>query len=255
MQLLLKHSNHRKINSHEWFFMAHVPNTSCPFAFTTDTGAVFRPRTVDMLSAHLEAHTNCVAVTGRQRVMSEGNQRVLGRGFDAEHDSWFEWCLRCLQGYDFELDHVSGKAANCSAGLLPCLHGPCAMFRYIDIDGRCLEEYFDTWGYAPPNALTLLGANLQLAEDRIPSLLGVLYSGKCSDSVFDAVFEFEAELSLKAFVTQRRRWGNGALASLVFAMTKLGNTLSSSHSIAFKVANVSIFVLQVVADCGLRIGQ
>ena len=59
-----------------------------------------------------------------------------------------------------------------------------------------MDEYFDIWGYAQPNALSLLGANLQLAEDRIPSLLGVLYSGKNSDSIFDAPFEFEAELSV-----------------------------------------------------------
>eukprot|EP00966_Prymnesium_polylepis_P126375 2922551-Prymnesium_polylepis.1 len=30
----------------------------------------------------------------------------------------------------------------------------------------------------------------------------VLYSGKCNNSVFDAVFEFEAELTLRAFITQ-----------------------------------------------------
>ena len=86
------------------------------------------------------------------------------------------------------------------------------------LEGRVLEEYFDKWGYAPPHSLRLLGANLQIAEDRIPSLLSVIYSGKRSDALFDAVFEFEAELSLRALITQRRRWGNGSLAGLVYAV-------------------------------------
>ena len=74
------------------------------------------------------------------------------------------------------------------------------------------------WGYAAPHTLGLLGANLQLAEDRIPSLLGVIYSGKHSDSPLTR-FEFEAELTLEALVRQRRRWGNGSLAGLVYAVS------------------------------------
>ena len=38
-----------------------------------------------------------------------------------------------------------------------------AMFRYADVCGRALEEYFDVWGYAPPHTLGLLGANLQVS--------------------------------------------------------------------------------------------
>ena len=59
-------------------------------------------------------------------------------------------------------------------------------------------------------------ACMQLAEDRIPSLLGVLYSGgMCSGSAFDAVFEFEAELSLRAFMTQVSRSVSGSVSKQV----------------------------------------
>ena len=156
-RVLLKRFNHKKVNSHEWFFMAHVPCTGCPYALTTDTGAIFRVGTVSALVCYLECHKDVVAVTGRQRVMSEAHQRVLGHTWPGR-DSLLEWMLRCLQGFDFELDHAAGKAANCAAGLLPCLHGPAALFRYADIEGRVLEEYF-VWGYAPPHALGLIGAS------------------------------------------------------------------------------------------------
>ena len=61
--------------------------------------------------------------------MSEYNQRVHGReahGEPAEKDSLFERCMRMLQGFDFEIDNTGGKASSCAAGLLPCMHGPCA---------------------------------------------------------------------------------------------------------------------------------
>jgi len=144
------------------------------------------------------------------------------------------------------LKSTGGKAASCAAGLLPCMHGPCAFFRLDMIRGRCLDEYFDEWGYAPPHTLKLVGANLQLAEDRIPSLLGVLYSGKCNNSVFDAVFEFEAELTLRAFITQRRRWINGTFAGLVYALMQTPAIMASSHTLPFKVANVVLLSLQAL---------
>jgi cellulose synthase/poly-beta-1,6-N-acetylglucosamine synthase-like glycosyltransferase len=180
--VLLKRCNHKKINSHEWFFRAHAPDSGCKYALTTDTGAVFRAGSIQKMVAFLEARDVC-AVTGRQRVMTERNQRMVGRA-EPERDDWFEGCMRLLQGFDFEIDHTGGKAASCAAGLLPCLHGPCAMFRLDAIRGQCLDEYFDEWGYAAPHTLKLVGANLQLAEDRIPSLLGVFYSGKCNGSAF-----------------------------------------------------------------------
>ena len=244
--LLLKRFNHKKINSHEWFFMAHLPNTGCRYALTTDTGAVFRADTVRKLVSHLHTNPSVAAVTGRQRVMSEANQRRLGRA-TPEYDSLGDWMMRSLQGFDFELDHVAGKAANCALHFVPCLHGPCACFRYSAVRGRVLAEYFDEWGYAPPHTLRLLGANLQIAEDRIPSLLSVMYSGKTSASLFDAVFEFEAELSLKAFITQRRRWGNGSLAGLVYALTQAPKIMRSEHSTAFKLANLALISLQTLS--------
>ena len=75
-------------------------------------------------------------------------------------------------------------------------------------------------------------------------LLGVLYSGKCNNSAFDAAFEFEAELSLRAFITQRRRWINGTFAGLVYALMQTPSLVASDHSWPFKIANVLLLTLQ-----------
>lgn len=72
----------------------------------------------------------------------------LGReaqGEPVEKDTLFERCMRLLQGFDFEIDHTGGKAASCVAGLLPCLHGPCAFFRFGVIQGRCARAARESW--------------------------------------------------------------------------------------------------------------
>ena len=57
----------------------------------------------------LDRNAGVAAVTGRQRVMSEFNQRVRNRaahGEPIERDTLFESGMRLLQGFDFEIDHT-----------------------------------------------------------------------------------------------------------------------------------------------------
>ena len=68
----------------------------------------------------------------------------------------------------------------------------------------------------------------------------------CSDSTFRAVFEFEAELSLRAFMTQRRRWINGTIAGCIYTLLQTPAIMASPrHTLLFKLANVALLVLQV----------
>ena len=55
-------------------------------------------------------------------------------------------------------------------------------------------------------------------------------------------------MTVQAFITQRRRWGNGALASLLFGVSNTWTTLQSSHSVLFKVANLTVLVLQIISS-------
>jgi len=87
MQCLLTRFNHRKINFHKWFFTGFCPNVGLQYAFTTDCGAILRENSVDKLINHLSIHQECVAVTGRQRVMKESSQRVLGQVRQSEERS------------------------------------------------------------------------------------------------------------------------------------------------------------------------
>jgi cellulose synthase/poly-beta-1,6-N-acetylglucosamine synthase-like glycosyltransferase len=237
VSVLLKRNNQKKINSHEWFFKAHAPNTGCPFGLTTDVGTMFRRGTVEKLLSHLTTHEQCAAITAHHKVMSEYNHRVLGRT-TPERDTLLDWVMRSWQGCDYELGAFGEKGADCAGGLTVCLHGPCAMFRLEDIQGTCLDEYFDEWGYAPLHTLSIVGANLQLGEDRILSFLSATHSTKYITSLFDAAFEVDPELSLKSLVTQRRRWRNATAAGTYYMLTQIPSIIHSSYSLSFKLSNM-----------------
>ena len=95
-------------------------------------------------------------------------------------------------------------------GFLPVLPGPCAFFRRADIEGAPLDEYFDI-GYKRPQELGLLQSNLKIAEDRLFSWSAVWIGRRAQYSalVDDALFFFEAELTVMDLLLQRRRWLNG----------------------------------------------
>jgi len=178
--------------------------------------------------------------------MSERNQRVLGRD-PPEADDWEAWALRMVQGFDHELDHTALKAAQCSGGLLAAMHGPCSLFRFSAIDGTIIDQYFE-FVYAPPSTHGLMGANVQLAEDIYLAFQSALVSGKHLASEWDAVFEFEAELSLEAFMAQRRRWTNAAATGVVLAvfLPQICAVMRATHSPLFKLVNVLMIGVRLV---------
>ena len=105
-------------------------------------------------------------------------------------------------------------------GNLPVLPGPCAMFRYSglnasrtfgDVSETALEHFNNLVATSPENTSTVK-ENVKLAEDRIPSYSIVSHGeAKAYTTWVDgAMFKFQAETTLRAFVLQRRRWINGA---------------------------------------------
>lgn len=119
------------------------------------------------------------------------------------------------------------------------------MFRLQDIQGKCLEEYFDKWGYAQPHTLSLFGANLLLGEDRILSMLSATLSSKYVSSLFDTAFEVDPELSLRSLITQRRRWKNAALAGTYYMVTQTPSIMRGNYTLCSKLANLFLLASKV----------
>ena len=224
-------------------------------------------RLLVLAANHLEEHPRTTAVCGRQRVMAAkiqnaGDPSKAGKCelFDAPG----EYLLRQIQTYDFEADHPVSKAAYDLLGFLPVLPGPCGMYRYKDLANGRYKKYFDTVN-KPPEDCGLWLANLKIAEDRIPSLFAVFADLQDleveEDSAFethwvrDAVFYFEAEMTLKSLVLQRRRWLNGTNAGYIYiAQNLLKFVWGSKHSTGTKSFATFMIVMQLIQVFVLSLG-
>lgn len=93
--MMIKGNNRRKHNSHKWFFDTFCLETQPTFSFTTDAGTGFDRDCMRYLYGYVLDHPNCVAATGRQRVMSASMQ-------DDECDDLIGAYFRKCQDADYE---------------------------------------------------------------------------------------------------------------------------------------------------------
>lgn len=239
LSILIKKDNRRKANSHEWFFNSFAKEFDVTFTFATDCGTLYAENCLINLIEYMERHENVAGATGRQRVMSQDMQ-------DINYESYKGMWYRAGQAFDYESSISSFQGSFSLFGMLPVLPGPCGLYRYSDIKGPCLDYYFDVVNNNGPESGLIMG-NLLLAEDRILSFAASLLTGKYTRWVPSSVFYFEAETKSMNFITQRRRWTNGALAGyiyLVFMNPKL--IWCSAHSFMFKLINYILLLFQFI---------
>jgi cellulose synthase/poly-beta-1,6-N-acetylglucosamine synthase-like glycosyltransferase len=253
VSLLQKKKNQRKHNSHQWFMQSFARELNCKYIFCTDCATVFDKDMLAKLTAHLEDNPTTTAVCGRQRVMAAEIQHRQGSGEPKKRDTWKEYILRQIQTYDFEADAPVSKAAYDWLGFLPVLPGPCGLYRYADLNDGRLQRYFEI--ITPPAGAPPCGlwkSNLKIAEDRIPSLLAVFFPDRPQDNfethyVRDAVFYFEAELTVRDLVLQRRRWLNGTLAGYIYTMLHIRSYVwKSGHSMWMKLLTTLMILVQLL---------
>ena len=237
LSLIVKGDNRRKANSHEWFFSAFAKEMKSTYVFATDCGALYEKDCLVELLKYLESHSDVSGVTGRQRVMSPEMQGCTDEGV-------MEMVYRSIQAYDYETSISSYQGAFSFIGMLPVLPGPCGLYRMSDISGECLDYYFDTLEKGDSG---MLFGNLLLAEDRVLSYAAALKTGKYTRWVPRSIFYFEAETDVRNFITQRRRWTNGAFAGYMYLLfSEQGIIKKSTHSGLFKKGVWSLLAMQLL---------
>ena len=246
LSLILKRHNQKKINSHEWCFRAFAHTSQCKYVLTSDCGTLFNPECVGHLFHYMEANEDCVACTGRQRVMSAEQQADPNE--KGTSNTLETTMLRLIQQYEFEGEHLTSRPTGSMLGFMEVLPGPCAFFRRAEIEGAPLDEYFDM-GYKHPRELGLLQSNLKIHEDRIPSW-SVVWTGKQSQYsawVDEAVFYSEAELTIMDLLLQRRRWNNGRFSGHVYVFKRLNKLFASRNPLWRKLSCTVMAGLQVAS--------
>lgn len=176
---------------------------------------------------------------GHQRIMNSVDQMDPEESIKGGRESWPLWALRSIQGADFDQGLCTFNGLHSRLGFLPVIPGPCGLFRASSVTEDVLDSVNEVC--AKPNTLddseslsmprialapsmllaalpplTVLTANLRLAEDRVISYLIILRSPSVGRTVTSwvpqAEFFFECEETLRELVLQRRRWLNGTFA-------------------------------------------
>lgn len=241
--LMVKKDNRKKHNSHEWFFSsagfcgAYNPK----YCFATDCSTMFAPDCLNKLINKIRLEQNCVVVTGKQVVKTPKQQRQEG-------ENWFEKWLRMVQGYDFESSFSAFMGAFAEFGFLPVVPGPCGLYRWELLKGKCLTEYFKIIN-TPVYDCGIIENNFKIAEDRILSYFSVFWANvPAKMSVCpNAEFYFDAETDLVMFVKQRRRWNNGTAAGYIYIVKNPAIVFKSELPLYKSLSIFFLFLCQLIS--------
>jgi len=159
------------------------------------------------------------------------------------------------QNFEYKVSHVMDKAMESTFGYITVLPGAFSAYRYNAIrrdqlvpDARNkfvqhlsksgpLVEYFKSLSPSP-EAQTPFSQNMYLAEDRILCFALIAMEDKnwVLRYVKGAVATTDVPTSLVDLIKQRRRWLNGALFAMIYALSRFKLVWTqSSHSFARKL--------------------
>ncbi len=161
---IVKKNNHRKHNSHQWFFdsVCMALGDTCTYGFLTDCGTTYEPSCLGILFKELCINPDLIGVTARQRV------EWPNRYFHPCEDAPFEWlhgshdidrdpkkrpCWKCyvtylfgpapLQGFEFEATLVTNLSIFNLVEALPVMPGPCQLMNWQKMKHfQVVKEYF-----------------------------------------------------------------------------------------------------------------
>lgn len=160
---IVKRQNHRKHNSHQWFFdgICQGLHNRNSFAFLTDCGTTYSSTCLARLFYELRLKTDLIGVTARQRVETpnlffhpcEDSPFSFLEG-DHKKSGDMRPCWKCyatyymspcpLQGFEFEATLIMNSAMFNLVEALPVMPGPCQLLNWQKMkEFRVVEEYFN----------------------------------------------------------------------------------------------------------------
>eukprot|EP00599_Poterioochromonas_sp_BG-1_P000945 CAMPEP_0173148964 /NCGR_PEP_ID=MMETSP1105-20130129/10041_1 /TAXON_ID=2985 /ORGANISM="Ochromonas sp., Strain BG-1" /LENGTH=890 /DNA_ID=CAMNT_0014063735 /DNA_START=258 /DNA_END=2930 /DNA_ORIENTATION=- len=158
---IIKKSNHRKHNSHQWFFdsLCEGLEDKVTYAFLTDCGTSYQPQCLPYMLRELYQMNDLIGVTARQRVETpnsffkpcQESPFYLLRGDHSKnpHACWKCWATFALspcplQGFEFEAASILSLAMFNMVEALPVMPGPCQMMNWQKMKQfQVVDEYFN----------------------------------------------------------------------------------------------------------------
>ncbi|KAF7321339.1 Chitin synthase [Mycena kentingensis (nom. inval.)] len=223
----MKEKNHRKINSHRWFFNAFAPLLQPNVCVLLDVGTRPGPTAIYKLWKAFDVNSSVGGACGEIAVYKGKN--------------WIQLLnpLVAAQNFEYKISCTLDKPTESIFGYISVLPGAFSAYRYIALQNKNgmgpLASYFKGEVLHGHDA-DIFTSNMYLAEDRILcfELVAKQDSAWTLKYVKGAVAETDVPDALSEFISQRRRWLNGSFFAAVYAIAHVGQILRSGHSPARK---------------------
>ncbi|KAL2137209.1 hypothetical protein VTI74DRAFT_6420 [Chaetomium olivicolor] len=240
MIFCLKEKNQKKLNSHRWFFNAFGKALNPNVCILLDVGT--KPATTALyhLWKAFDTDSNVAGACGEIKAMKGKWGRNLLNPLVAS------------QNFEYKLSNILDKPLESVFGYITVLPGALSAYRYHALQNDetghgPLSQYFKGETLHGQHA-DVFTANMYLAEDRILCWELVAKRGErwVLKYVKGCTGETDVPDTVPEFVSQRRRWLNGAFFAAVYSLVHFKQIWLTDHTVARKVLLHIEFVYQFI---------
>ncbi|KAL8932757.1 MAG: hypothetical protein Q9216_006689, partial [Gyalolechia sp. 2 TL-2023] len=241
MIFCLKEKNQKKLNSHRWFFNAFGKALSPNVCILLDVGTKPGPDSLYHLWKAFDTDSNVAGACGEIKA-------AKGKGWVGLLNP-----LVASQNFEYKMSNILDKPLESVFGYITVLPGALSAYRYYalqnDVTGHGpLSQYFKGETLHGQDA-DVFTANMYLAEDRILcwELVAKRDERWVLKYVKSATGETDVPDAVPEFISQRRRWLNGAFFAAVYSLVHFKQIWTTDHTLWRKVLLHIEFVYQLVS--------
>ncbi|KAK3186538.1 Chitin synthase, class 2 [Lecanicillium sp. MT-2017a] len=234
----LKEKNRGKLNSHRWFFNAFARSLNPNVCILLDVGTKPGSNSLYHLWKAFDTDSNVAGACGEIKAM----KGKLGSNLLNP--------LVASQNFEYKMSNILDKPLESVFGYITVLPGALSAYRYHALQNDetghgPLSQYFKGETLHGQHA-DVFTANMYLAEDRILCWELVAKRGEkwVLKYVKNCTGETDVPDAVPEFISQRRRWLNGAFFAAVYSLVQFRQIMQTDHSVARKILLYVEFVYQ-----------
>ncbi|KAK0637093.1 glycosyltransferase family 2 protein [Bombardia bombarda] len=240
MIFCLKEKNAKKLNSHRWFFNAFGKALNPNVCILLDVGTRPGGNSLYHLWKAFDTDSNVAGACGEIKAMK---------------GKWGVNLLNPLvasQNFEYKMSNILDKPLESVFGYITVLPGALSAYRYHALQNDetghgPLSQYFKGETMHGQHA-DVFTANMYLAEDRILCWELVAKRGErwVLKYVKGCTGETDVPDTVPEFISQRRRWLNGAFFAAVYSLLHFKQVWLTDHTVARKVLLHVEFIYQFI---------
>ncbi|KAF5000189.1 hypothetical protein FGRMN_2003 [Fusarium graminum] len=240
MIFCLKEKNQRKLNSHRWFFNAFGKALNPNVCILLDVGTRPSGTSLYHLWKAFDTDSNVAGACGEIKAMKgKMGVNLLNP-------------LVASQNFEYKMSNILDKPLESVFGYITVLPGALSAYRYHALQNDetghgPLSQYFKGETLHGQHA-DVFTANMYLAEDRILCWELVAKRGErwVLKYVKGCTGETDVPDTVPEFISQRRRWLNGAFFAAVYSLVHFKQIWFTDHTFARKILLHMEFLYQFI---------